>query len=62
MLRIYLAEKQRAAERQSKHSDGAESGRHMKEYYCFSCMLMPEPEMRQSEQEEGGPQSRGEQV
>lgn len=48
-------------ERESKHSDGAgESGRHMKEYYCFFCILMTKPEMRQTQ--EGGLESRGEQV
>ncbi len=34
--------------KESKHCDGAaESGRHMKEYYCFFCILMTKPVMRQ---------------
>lgn len=51
-------------ERESKHSDGAgESGRQMKEYYCFFCILMTKPEMRQKRwRETGGLESRGGQV
>lgn len=34
--------------RESKHNERAvESGRHMKEYYCFFCILMTKPDMRQ---------------
>lgn len=52
---------------ESAHSDGAGgSGRHMKEYYCFFCILMTEPEDETAETgggDEGGLESsRGEQV
>lgn len=39
-------------EAKSRRDDdgGGESGRHMKEYYCFFCILMTAPERRQRRQ------------
>lgn len=59
--------KSRGRETESVHSDGAGgSGRHMKEYYCFFCILMTEPEDETAETgggDEGGLESsRGDQV
>lgn len=58
--------KQQRAEESGRASTAAESGRHMKEYYCFLCILMTAGrEMRERDGDgdrEGALESGGEQV